>query len=343
MRIALQGLFGLAIAAALLYWVLHDKDPKALRQALGSASWSMLAAAAVINLGHNVFRVWRWRWLLAPVRPGVPFRPMFVSVILGYMITFAGGRVGELVRPALLSAKEDLPIGPCVGSVAADRFLDGAAIVFLFAVGSLSAGFAPSAAGATAEIRAAAWIALVVIVVALAALILVSTFGSRVDSWLAARPGPIRWAGRAFVEVSRGVEALRSPRRLVPILILSIVAWLTVGLGTCLGIRAAGVPVGLADTLVLLPLLALGVAIPTPGAAGGYHAAMQFGLTTLFGVDATLAAGAGILMHLAVVLPIVALGAVMLFTEKISWSDLVAAVRQVKAMGAAPVPAGASR
>ena len=83
----------------------------------------------------------------------------------------------------------------------------------------------------------------------------------------------------------------------------------------------------------MLPLLALGVSLPTPGGVGGYHALMQFGLTALFGVDPTVAAGAGILMHLAIVLPVLVLGPVLLYTEKVSWSDLVAAGRKVRALG----------
>jgi hypothetical protein len=62
---------------------------------------------------------------------------------------------------------------------------------------------------------------------------------------------------------------------------------------------------------------------------------MQIGLTSLFGVDPTTAAGVGILMHLAVVVPILLAGPVLLYTEKVSWSDLVAAGKQVRNLGSA--------
>src|SRR4029077_18989637 len=124
------------------------------------------------------------------------------------------------------------------------------------------------------------------------------------DGWLARQWTPVRWIGRAGLGLSRGAEALRSPRRLVPILAHSFLAWLTIAAGTWIGIRAVGAAVGFADVLVMLPLLALGVSLPTPGGVGGYHAMMQLGLTSLFGVDATVAAGAGILMHLAMIVPV---------------------------------------
>jgi len=117
---------------------------------------------------------------------------------------------------------------------------------------------------------------------------------------------------------------------------LSFAAWLTIGLGTWIGVRAAGVALGFPDVLVMLLPLALGVTIPTPGGVGGYHAAMTFALSTLFGVDHTLAVGAGIVMHLAIVIPILVLGPILLFSEKISWANLVTAAKQVKSMGDAP-------
>lgn len=344
MKTALQGMSGLLLAALLLYWVLHDKDPQALSAALMRASWPMLALGAFLNLSHNVFRVFRWRWLLDPVRPEVPFRPMIVAVILGYMTTWlVPGRVGELVRPALLSARENLPLGPCLGTVVADRLLDGVAIVALFAAGSLTARFTVGSAALAGQIRVTAVIALLAIVVGLAGLVAVSTVGAKLDGWLERRWGPVRWVGHAALGMAQGAEALRSVGRLLPILAYSFAAWMTIALGTWLGIRAAGAGVGYADVLVMLPLLALGVSLPTPGGVGGYHALMQVGLTSLFGVDATIAAGAGILMHLAIVIPVLIAGPVLLYTEKISWSDLVAAGKQVRALGTAARAVGAAR
>jgi uncharacterized protein (TIRG00374 family) len=341
MKTALQGLVGVILAALLLYWVFHDKDPQALRGALAQASWTGLLLGAFVNFGHNHFRVLRWRLLLAPVREGVPYRPMFAAVILGYMITWlVPGRVGELVRPALLSAKEKIPLGPSMGSVIADRLLDGVAILLLFAIGSATAAFAPGAAAPAGRIQATAVVLLAIIVAVLAGLLVVGALGRRFTERVASAWAPLRWLGRAAIGLAEGTAALRSPGRLVAILALSILAWATIAAGTWLGVRAAGAAVSYPAMLVMLPMLALGVAIPTPGGVGGYHAAMVAGLTQLFGVDGNVAAGAGLLMHLAIVLPVLAVGPVLLYTEKVSIKDLVEAAKQVKDLGAAlPPPA----
>jgi len=117
-----------------------------------------------------------------------------------------------------------------------------------------------------------------------------------------------------------------------------VLAWATIALGTWIGVRAAGADVPFASMLILLPPLALGVALPTPGGAGGYHAAMTLGLVHLFGVPEATAVSAGILMHLMVTLPVIALGLVLLKADGLSWHDLTSVVRQVGALGAsAPV------
>src|SRR5258706_8391746 len=208
MKTALQGIVGLLLAVLLLYWVLHDKPREQLLSALLRASWPALALGALVNVGHNVFRVLRWRWLLDPVRPDVRFRPMFVAVILGYMTTWlVPGRVGELVRPALLSARENLPLGPCLGTVVADRLLDGVAIVALFAFGSLGAHFSVGSDALSGRLRVIALLVLAAMVAGLAVLVAISTVEGRLDAWLSRRPSPVRWAGHAALGLSRRGDA----------------------------------------------------------------------------------------------------------------------------------------
>ena len=57
---------GLALAAALLWWVLRGSDPAALWSQLRRASLAGLLLCALFNTGHIIFRVWRWRALLEP-------------------------------------------------------------------------------------------------------------------------------------------------------------------------------------------------------------------------------------------------------------------------------------
>jgi len=305
-------------------------NTKAILQRAGGVLLAVL-------LTHNVFRVWRWRALLEPVRVGVPFRPMFSAVILGYMTSWVvGGRVGELVRPALLSGREQLPLGPCLGTVVADRLLDGLAVLALFAIGMLVAPLQGEAATHVPLLRTGALTLVAVIGAVVVLLAAASSLESRFRDGVMRR-GLVGWLARSLFAVSRGIQALKRPRLLARVVLQTMLAWGAILLATWLGIRASGADISPGDAMILLPLLALGIAVPTPGAVGGYHAAMTFGLTRLFGVDAAVAAGAAFLMHALVLVPVIVLGLVLLIVDRMPFGDLVRAARQIKDLGDAPV------
>lgn len=334
MREAGKYLLGAILAAVLLWVVFRGVEPRRLLEALRGASVAGLVAGAVVMTAHNVFRVLRWRLLLTPVRTAVPFRPMFASVMVGYLTTWVlPGRLGEVVRPALLSSREGLPLGPCLGTVVADRVLDGAAIVVLFALGLLVTPLEGEASLHAAALRTTALVMLGATLVPLAGLLGVSRIRGRIDGWAADRHGLLGWLARTLSSFAHGTEALRRPSLLLLAGLHSILAWLTISAGTWIGIRASGVSVPFPAVAVMMPLLAFGVAVPTPGGAGGYHAAMAFGLQVLFAVPRDAAVATGVLMHLVVVVPVVVVGLVLLRTERISWHDIRGIAAEVRQIG----------
>ena len=302
MKTALQGIGGLLLAAPLaLLGLFTTTTAKTLSSALMRASWPALALGAAINVAHNVFRVLRWRWLLDPVRPRVPFRPMFVAVILG-LHDDAGscpGGSGELVRPALLSARgrtsrsdrASAPSSPTACSTASRSSA-------LFAVGSLTSALRRGIARPSrAEIRVTAPSSRSRSIVA----------GSRrwsrsrrsAGGWTAGcragrRPRALGrsralWGSRAaWRRCARRAASFRSS-------CYSLLAWLTIALGTWIGIRAAGRRRRLRRRARDAPAACAGRVDPDARAASAATTPpMQIGLTSLFGVDPTIAAGVGI-------------------------------------------------
>jgi hypothetical protein len=328
MKQGIKYLGGALLALALFWVVLRNVDPAATLAALREASpWGLLLAA-VLLLGHNVFRVWRWGLLLRPVRASIPFRPRLSAVIIGYLTTWTiPGRLGEFVRPVLLSAKERIPLGPCIGSIVADRLLDGVAIVILFAVGTWRTPLSGAASGHALRVRQVAVWLLVFLIAALVGLVAAGGVRGRIAGWSTGASRLRRGVGHTVLSLLDGAAALRRPALVAPILAHSVLAWFLIALGTWVGIRACGAEVSLGAVFMLLPPLALGVALPTPGGAGGYHAAMAFGLELLFGVSGPVAVSAGILMHLVVTVPILCLGLVFLRLDGVSWRSLRTMVR----------------
>ncbi len=339
MRDLVKAVAGAAIAVLLFVWVFHGVGREALFDAIRNATLGGLVMSAVLQYGHNVFRVLRWRLLLAPVREGVPFRPMITAVTLGYLVTWTiPGRLGELVRPALLSSREDVPLGPCMGTVVVDRILDGVAILMLFAFGVMITPLQGEAASYAGAIRAGSVTTVGVLLVLLAILVGLSLRAAALEARFEGRRGLIAWTARTIVSLSRGTDALRSPARLAAILFHSLAAWATVGLGMWVGLRACGIDIPFAGVFVMQPMLAIGVAVPTPGGAGGFHAAAKAALIYLFVVPETLAVSASILLHLAGVVPVFLVGAVLLWVERLSVRDLRKLGRGIQDLGTQAPP-----
>jgi uncharacterized protein (TIRG00374 family) len=338
---------GLALAGFLLWWVFRGTDPSSLWAQFRQASWGGLLLAAALNLGHNVFRVWRWRALLQPIRADIPFRPMFSAVIVGYMTTWVvPGRLGELVRPLILSGQEGVPLGPTLGSVVADRLLDASTVVVLFAIGTWTIPMEGEVAAYAATLRTTAVVLGVLVLIFLGLMLLVDARRKYVSGWIERFPGPMRWLGNSFVSLSGGVGALRSPRLLAQIVLNSAAAWLVIALATWIGVRSAGATVSFGAILFIMPMLVLGVAVPTPGGAGSYHGMMKIGLM-LFGASEVAAVSAGLLMHAMITVPVILLGLILLWTEGISWRHVIDGARQVRTLGAnaadLPAPAAGGR
>jgi len=324
-------LAGLVLAVLLLIWVFRDTRPEQLWQQVQQASLAGLLLAMAIGFTQTFFRVWRWGSLLAPVRAAVPFNSMFRAVVLGYATTVVvPGRLGELVRPALLSGREGIPLGPTVGSVISDRILDLGAVVLFFGLGLLTTPLRPEVLEHATLIKSSALGLLLLVGLPFLALLALSVFRKRLEPWLARRGRALGWLGQLLLSLSIGTDAFRRPRLLLPIAANTLLIWGAITSGTWLALRACGIAITPGESLILLPLLVVGVALPTPGGAGGYHAAMTFGLVQIFGIDRSAAAAASILVHFSAILPFIFAGLAILVTDRTPFQEILEAARQVK-------------
>jgi len=98
-------------------------------------------------------------------------------------------------------------------------------------------------------------------------------------------------------------------------MILTLAAWCIIDLSILAGLRAFEIPLDFFDVFLLVAFLAVGIAIPTPGGLGPYQAAGLFCLMTFFGVGQDLAFAAIWAQWGVAVLPVMALGAVLIWKE----------------------------
>src|SRR6185436_1855874 len=91
------GLLGVAITIACIVYVFRLMDWEDARRRLATADYRLLALSAVAATGMFPLRARRWRTILDPVAPKLPFGPLWRSVAIGQMLNnvVPSGRAGE--------------------------------------------------------------------------------------------------------------------------------------------------------------------------------------------------------------------------------------------------------
>jgi uncharacterized membrane protein YbhN (UPF0104 family) len=93
---------------------------------------------------------------------------------------------------------------------------------------------------------------------------------------------------------AQGLAVLKAPgSHLLIVGAQSLVLWLGIALSFYFNNLAFGITLPFHSTFLLIAFLTVGVAIPTPGSVGGFHAFYLFCLNGAFGVPQETAAAAG--------------------------------------------------
>jgi uncharacterized membrane protein YbhN (UPF0104 family) len=71
---------------------------------------------------------------------------------------------------------------------------------------------------------------------------------------------------------------------------------------------AFGFSMPFTGSFLIVPLLVLGVAVPTPGAIGGFHEAFRIGATVFYGIPNDSAVAAALVLHAFSIGPSLLLG-----------------------------------
>lgn len=327
-------LVGILLAAALLALFFRGIDWRALGQALRGARALPLAGLVLVTLAVYSMRAWRWGDLLAPLGR-VGYADLFSATMVGFASGLLVPRAGELLRPWLVSRRYPIPTSAGFATIILERLVDLITVLALFALYL----FVLPAPAAQVEGRltdliklggAAAGVgALAVLFFLLALHSHAERVVGAVERLLARAP---RWMaeplGRILHAFSEGLAVLRAPApHLAKIAVQSLVIWLLIALSFHLNHQAFGIDLPFHATFLLIAFLVVGVAIPTPGMVGGFHAFYLIALSQVFGVDKTTAAAAGIAAHALTNLPILVFGLALLGREGLSLGRVAAVTR----------------
>lgn len=315
MRSHLRTLIVLALAVALLGLVLYNVDLRGVAREIAHARFDWLTLSLLTMFANLVIRAWRWQYLLEPLG-SASFANAFRATAVGFAATsILPARAGEVIRPYFLARHERMSATAAFATVILERVLDMLTVLVLLAayVFFLRPELATTNAVAFEAVKWAGGTAAVGAIAALVVFFVLAGDPARLGRTLARLEQvlPSTLAGllaRVAEKFATGLGAVRRPGRLLVALILSLPLWLSIALGIWSASVAFHLAIPFTGSFLVVALLVVGVAVPTPGAVGGFHAAFKFAATTFFGASDDAAVGAAIVLHALTVGPNLLLG-----------------------------------
>ena len=317
MKIGWRGAIGIALSVALLVYALWDVDFGEVAATLRASNLPLLLLAALLATLTFPLRARRWRVLLDPVQPGLPFGELWRATAIGMMIgNVVPARAGELARAYALARENGrVSFATAFASIAVDRVFDAVVVLLLLFVAMFDPSFPRGSLVGGQPVSNWAGggiIAVVVIVIALYAIVF---FPTRVLTWfelVVRRLAPkLEARGRdAILAFSAGLGVLRAPRRFASVFAWTLAHWLLNALAFWVGFVAVGIDVSFSAALFIQGIIAIGVALPSaPGFFGVFEVAAKAGLA-VYGVGADRAISWAIGYHILSFIPITVIGAI---------------------------------
>ncbi|MDL1897932.1 flippase-like domain-containing protein [Anaerolineae bacterium CFX7] len=311
---------GVIISLGLLAIVFYGTDLNAIGDAFRTANYFYLVPALVLYFIGVGLRAVRWHFLLRSIKPVGVWR-LFQVTVIGYMVNdLLPFRIGELVRAYILGETERISKASVLVTIILERVFDGVTMLLFIGVASF---FLPlNEALRTLLLIGSLLFAAVVVALALAA-----GLRERFDALLrrALSRLPEKWRARGLRLADSfflGLAVLRNPTDAAAALLFSILAWLfeagmyatlALGFGIVLPFPVFVLATAVANLVTIVP--------STPGYVGVFDVPVK-AILALFGVNESIAASYTLLLHAALIVPVVFLGLALMWRLGLSLGQL---------------------
>ena len=319
----------LLLTAGLLIFFLRNADLAGVWAEVRHADAALLLLAVAVTLLTYALRSWRWQYLLRPIGR-THFSNAFRTTVIGFAASFLlPARAGEVIRPYLLARHERLSATACFATVVLERLLDLVTVLLLFSAFLLffDPGLAATDPRTFAAVRMGAAGAALTSVIGLAILVVLAGHperlargAGRLERWLPARLAAA--LERLVARFAEGMAVLRRPAELARAIGLSVPLWMSIAAGIWITARAFHITFPYTGSFLVMSFLVVGVAVPTPGAIGGFHAAFRIAVTTFYAAPEDRAVGAAIVLHAVSFVPVTIMGIAFMAQEGISLGNM---------------------
>ncbi len=256
-----------------------------------------------------IARAVRWKCLLKHEKTGVSFYNRFAANAVGFSVTLLfPGRLGELVRPIYLARKEGLNKGFVIGTIVVERMFDLFNMCFLLGIFFVFRPLYTSIFNIEIDKEAysnlALWgiigmaIALIILLVTLSLYFFKEKTLKVIVLFL--KPLSQKWRDQIMGlidEFIKGLKFFHSVGDVFVYIFWSFVVWINIAIFYWIWLIAYDIRVPFFYIFPFVFLTMVGASIPTPGMIGGFDYFSKYGLTSLFGVEASMAVGMTLVVH----------------------------------------------
>lgn len=325
-RIPWRLVLGLLVSLGFLWLVFRKIDLADMLASLARVRWFLMVPALALFLASFLLRAVRWRVLLAPVAQ-VSYESSFKAIMVGFMgNSVFPARMGEFMRAFMLVRHEPIGFETAFATIVVERLFDGyMLLVFLLAALLL----APLGGSGGSLLRTGIVGALVLYTTVLLGVVMLHKKREATLSLLRRILGRIPGHLKVITSVERfaaGLSMFDSARVLGNVAAWTLVVWLAsmVVVHPVIAAFPLGVSLPWYAPYVITPIVALGVLIPSaPGYAGPYHAACVAAVMLMApSADPHATRAFAIVLHALNMLPIIAIGLVIVWMEGLSLREL---------------------
>jgi uncharacterized protein (TIRG00374 family) len=330
LRTAIKYSLSVFLTVFFLYLAFQGTDYRGLMDVLSHANyWWALAMIPPLLLSH-LFRAWRWKYLLLPIKKEMRFRNLFSALSVGYFINNILPKVGEIVRPYAIGKLEKVSRSAALGTLIVERIFDVVSFLIMVALIPLVYSGPLTQAFPWLE-ETGIWItaATLVCIATCTFLMMRRDIVIRLLNFFTRHLSPRRaqFVERVTHSFLDGFLFLKEPRHYFMIILLSILVWGLYIIMMMLPLYAFGLQekygLNIRAAMVLQAISSIGYMAPTPGSTGPYHYFTIQTLTKLYGVNDELAVSYAVVTHALGYLTTTVLGIYFVLRDKLHLVEIM--------------------
>ncbi len=118
-------LLPLLLGGLILYWMYRDFDFQSVKDVLlNEMNWWWMLASFPFCIMAQMFRGWRWKQTLEPMKEHARTTHCFYAVFVSYAASLVIPRIGEFTRCGILARKDGVSFAKALGTVVTERAVD---------------------------------------------------------------------------------------------------------------------------------------------------------------------------------------------------------------------------